>query len=184
MSEQLSPHLPKVIDFEIPSHLSSNDPETFELLKQNLEASGIDTKNVVFSGFDGGFIDKSDGLPKPPMVHVMDANSFRLKPVPQNAFQYAEGYEHPVVGVYDASKLRAAYKPDNADGDFEIEDIFEEVVTKNSDDIDIKIMPNPIILPEDNTGYFIDTVVHEDFPEKSPNDALVCLVTLRHEHYQ
>lgn len=164
--EMLRQKIPN-LRFQPEGYLSSGSEEYFDELMVMLKEAGFDTARLVYSGFDGTDIARGAPLPRHPYIFAMDETGWRkaVKYHESNPAQYAEGWETPCLGLYDRDQLAQAYaygiKLENVNDRIELSDI----------EIGAKLQQEPL-------GPVDEAVVHKDYPDASPSDALVGLVYL------
>lgn len=155
------------LHFKPEGYASSGNEDFLDELIGLLETNGFDRENLVYSGFDGTDLAKGKTLPRHPYIFAMNETGWRnaIKYHETNPAQYAEGWETPCIGLYEKNQLAQAYaygiKLENLNDRIELSRI--EVGTK------FEGMP---------IGPIEEAVVHKDYPEASPTDALVGLVYL------
>lgn len=155
------------LHFKPEGYLSSGDAEFLDELKTFLEANGFDPGDLIYSGFDATEVAKGEPVPRHPFIFAMNEAAWRnaVKYRETNPAGYAEGWETPCIGLYDRNQLAQAYaygiKLENIDDRVELSRI---ELGANLEDLP----PDPIE----------EAVVHKDYPDRSPTDALVGLVYL------
>lgn len=159
------PHL----HFKPEQIVTEDDPEYFDELLQFLKSRGYDTKNLLYCGFDGKDIAKGEPVPKYPFIYAMNEAGWReaLRLHSETPTAHAFGGEMPVLGLYDRTQLADA-RPHGIDLD---EDYSERI-----EHAEIEKRENLSDLPADKI--IDETVVHKDYPDASPTDALLGIVFL------
>lgn len=160
-------HLPfPVIEYRPEFYVSSSDDEYLADIEELLAGHDVDPAKIVYSGFGGHFVrDGSLDIPRPPAIYVMNSLGWRdidHTSAAQYAEQYADTDEIPVIGVYHTDQLL------HAAGIFEDEE--EEDLLENIAQIVVGL---PL---SDTNGGIYDLVVHREYPEKSPADALAAMI--------
>lgn len=171
-SETLKPKRLKEIDFRPEGYLSSGDSDYLDELIARLSQEGLSSGDLVYSGFDATDYLSGQPMPRHDYIFAMDEKGWReaVKFRAENPAQYAEGWKTPCIGIYDKSQLAQAYSYnfENAaetEGRIELSDI---TLGENLSDL-------PPGTPVE------EAVVHKDYPNGSPTDALVGLVFLPRE---
>ena len=161
------------LHFKPEGFISSGSDEFLDQFLETLRARGLDSETLVFSGFDGSRVSQGEPIPNHPFIYAMDEPGWRasIKGLIENPATYAEGWEVPCIGVYDKSQLALVYSSD---------------MTQDLDDLNGRIQLSNI-----QVGYKLDelpagvkveeAVVHKDYPNGSPSDALLGLVFLDEE---
>lgn len=156
------------IRFKPEGYVSSGSKEFLDGFLETLQAKGFEPENLVFSGFDGALPAKSE----PASEHIFGMNEAgwrgAIKHFVSNPADYAEGWDTPCIGLYDRTDLAEIYSADFLSDYEEAQDrikleniVVGERLADLEPDVPIK-----------------EGLVHKDFPEGSPTDALVGLVYL------
>lgn len=164
----------KVLEISLEGYQRTDDPEFLDALQNLLKVDGLDTSRLVYSGFDGSFIEEHKPCPRGPGTFAMNEAGWReaLKAEHQCPAKYAEGWDAPCIGVYDGSLLREVYDADISD--------YPEDPYKRAD-IEIKEFGEDLKDLEPGTPVMeiVAHVNYPDDPEASPTDALLRLVIIK-----
>lgn len=156
--------------FKPEGYISTGNPEFLDELLSMLRGRGFDPDNLVFSGFDGTNLARGEVMPRHPTIFGMNEAGWRkaIKKLDSNPAEYAEGWDMPCIGLYDRSQLAEVYSADvlndyeDTEGRIELGNIsISEYLSDLRSDVPIQ-----------------EALVHKDFPEGSPTDALIGLVYL------
>mgnify|MGYP001577117208 CR=1 FL=1 len=168
--EVLKPKIPQ-LHFKPESIVTEDDAEFFDELLIFLESKGYKPDELLYSGFDGEPIVRGIDIPRPPCIFAMNVAGWReaLRVGEANPAVYAFGSSTvPVLGLYERKQLALA-RPHYIN-----QDKFD--YNKPVDLGRIEKWEDLSELPVD--AIVEETVVHKDFPEGFPADALVGLVFL------
>lgn len=165
--EALKQKIPK-LHFKPEGYISSNSEEFLDAMLELLRAEGFDPDNLIYSGFDGTKAARGEEIPKYEYIFAMNEAGWReaIKKDDSNPAEYADGWQTPCIGLYDRSQLAHVYS-----ADIDLEDINDRVELKH-----IRISNNLADLPLAKP--IEEAVVHKNYPDSSPTDALVGLVYL------
>lgn len=154
--------------FKPEGYVSPGDTEFLDELLDTLKASGFDPEGLVFSGFDGTEAAKGQPMPKYSYIFAMNEAGWKaaVKDHEENPAEYAEGWDTPCIGLYDRGQLTHVYS-----SNIDQKDLDERVELTN-----IKLGDNLADLPPETPVQ--EAVVHKDYPNASPSDALVGVVFL------
>ena len=164
------------LDFKPEQVVTEDDPEFFEELCAFLESKGYKPEDLVYSGFDGEPIKRGKEIPRYPYIFAMNVPGWKhaLETGQESPAVYAFGVSKvPVLGLYEKSQLADARPRVIEPVGFD-EEGFNYNQRIQLDDIEKR--ENLADLPDDKV--IDETVVHKDFPDGSPTDALVGLVFL------
>lgn len=159
--------------------VTEDDAEFFDELCSFLAAKGFDPAALVYSGFDGEPIKQGQEVPSYSYIFAMNAAGWKnaLETGQENPAVYAFGVSKvPVLGLYDKNQLADARPHEVKPLEYDEEGHnYNERIQLD----DIEKRENLQDLPADKI--IDETVVHKDFPDASPTDALVGLVFLDRE---
>ena len=166
-SESLK-HRVRKMHFKPEGYVSSGDIECLKIFLEKIGAWGFEPDDLVFSGFDGASILRGEPIPQHPSIYAMNEAGWRMaiKGLEANPAEYAEGWETPCIGLYDKSQLAEVYSAD---------------FLNDFDDMDSRVELGNVSISQ----YLADlgpevpveeALVHKNYPEGSPIDALVGLV--------
>ncbi len=157
------------------------DPGKLEFLEQllrKLREAGFDTGNLVFCGMDGRYIYSQDGsIEKPDAIFAMNETGWRgviTKGGITPADYVKKDADVPCIALYDARQLAV---PEHYELRQNLDDYWAPVQIGD-------IVPGEnlaAITPSDSVE---EVVIHRDFPNASPSDALVGLVLVEEEQYR
>jgi hypothetical protein len=159
--------------------VTEDDPEFFDELRALLEVKGYKPDELLYSGFDGEPILNGRDVPRYDFIFAMNTAGWReaLRTGQENPAVYAFGVsKNPVLGLYDQDLLALARPHDAEPVDFNAEDFnYNDRLKFAAIDKwdDISDLPESTVIEE--------TVVHKNYPDSSPTDALVGLVFLDRE---
>jgi hypothetical protein len=165
--EKINKKIPE-IRFKPEGYVSSSSEEFLDEFLEALKTRGFKPEDLIFSGFDGALPVQSESAPE----HIFGMNEAgwrgAIKHFVSNPADYAEGWDTPCIGLYDRTDLAEIYSADFPD-DYE--------------DAQSRIKLENIVVGERLADLELDVpikegLVHKDFPEGSPTDALVGLVYL------
>lgn len=154
------------IHFKPEGYLSGGEAEFLDQLLEILKKEGFSPDELVFSGFDGREVAKGLPMPRHLSIFVMNEAGWRnaLKYKETNPAQYAESWGTPCIGLYAKDQLTLVY---SATMDIENKDDRVELG-------DVKLgSPLAEMAPNDPIE---EAIVHKDYPDGSPTDALLGLV--------
>jgi len=148
-------------------YYSPGDSEFLEQFLQQLTDNGYDVKTLLFSGFDGTGVKSAQDIPRYPYIFGMNESGWReaIRIHEDNPAEYAEGFDIPCIGVYEAKQLCEIYSS-NIDQEITLEDRVELT--------DIRLGDALQGLPPGRA--VSEAVAHLNFPEGSPTDALLAIV--------
>lgn len=159
------------IHFRPEGYISGHDEEFLDQLLETLAQHGYSPAELVYSGFEGKNLVKGQAIERYPYVFAMNEAGWRsaIKYGEENPAVYAEGWDVPCIGLYDRHQLAHVYSSDLIDSG-DIEELVEGRVELTN------IKPGELLgrLPPD--APIEEAVVHRNYPEQSPTDALVGLV--------
>ena len=156
--------VPKTLRFDIENWISHREPAYLEALKKLLTTNSINPDHILYSGFDAS--DPKDEKIK--MLFAMNETGWlNANNVGQNnAADHALEGDQPCIGIYDINQLAEAYHWEySSQTDPNAKEILEESI----------IVGEPLV-NADPKKEFNGLVVHVNYPQQSPNDALVCKV--------
>ena len=164
--------MPKM-HFRPEGYASSGAEDFLEGLLAELREKGYEPDDLVFSGFDGTAVARGEAVPRYPCIFVMNEAGWRqaVKYREQNPADYAEGWETPCLGLYYRHQLVHVYSAGLAEAGFDIDDDtlhgrVELGDIELGDALDVLAPSTPVE----------EAVVHRDYPDGSPTDALVGVV--------
>jgi hypothetical protein len=167
--EAIKPKIPEM-HFKPEGYVSSGSDEFLEAFLDELKTNGYETKDLVFSGFDGTDVASGEEVPRHPYIFAMDVAGWRTanRRVVENPATYAEGWKIPCIGLYDKNQLA---------------EVYYGVTEQDLEDLNSRIELSDISLGrrlnELPPGTVVEeAVAHVNFPDASPTDALVGLVFL------
>lgn len=158
------------LHFKPEGYASTGDAEFLDELLGMLRAKGFDPNSLVFSGFDGTSVARGETIPRHLSIFGMNENGWRkaIKELESNPAEYAEGWDTPCIGLYDKSQLAEVY---SADFLTDYEDTESRIELGN-------ISIGEYLSELGPEAPIEEALVHKDYPEGSPVDALVGLVYL------
>jgi hypothetical protein len=168
MSRETLSKKPPILHISLEGYISTADAEFLDKFKQELLGRGLDTNDLIFSGFDGSFIESGEDDPRHSYVFGMNEAGWReaLRDDEVNPARYAENYAIPCIGIYDKNLLSEAYSYDHKGDPLEARLELTDIIVGNA-------------LRDTEPDEAINgAIVHLDYPEGSPADALVGLVRI------
>lgn len=147
-------------------YVGPSDPEYLEQFLDFLKQQGIESSDVVFSGFDGINAAVGEEIPRYTHVNVMNEGGWReaIEAKVWTPAKYAEGGHTPCIAVYDKHLLTSIYSyTSESDGAVDANDLESVVAGDRLTDLS----PDVPVCGE---------VIHINYPEGSPTDAIVALV--------
>lgn len=156
-----------VLHFQAEGYVSTKDIEFLDQFNQFLENHGINPDELVFSGFDGTNISGPQDMQHHLTIYVMNQAGWKdaVKYHKENPADIADGFEVPVIGLYKKSDLSEVISGEikdttNTDDRIELDDVkLSNPLNELSSDVPIS-----------------EAVVHKNYPDSSPTDALVGLI--------
>lgn len=156
------------LHFKPEGYKSSGDAEYLEGLLDKLKNEGFEPQTLVFSGFDGTQVAGGEQLPRYPYIFGMNEAAWRqaIKYREANPAEYAQGWQTPCIALYDKQQLAQVYS-----SVMHLSEIEDRIELSGID------VGEP--LSELDPGVPVqEALVHKDYPDGSPSDALVGLVYL------
>jgi len=156
------------VQFSPEIYISSSDVEFLDEFLKELRQCNLDPDDLVFSGFDGKQAAAGENIPVYPYIFAMNETGWRnaLKYRDYNPAQYAEEWEIPCIGLYDKSQLAEGRSYGLTQDAFDLDGRVELANVHKGADLDSLGPDAPVE----------EVVVHRNFPNLSPTDALVGLV--------
>lgn len=162
---------PKIreLHFKPEGYTSSSDIEFLEEFLGFIKDKGFNPDKVVFSGFDGTPLVKGEPLPQHPSIYMMNEAAWRnsIKMGISNPAEYADGWEVPCVGLYEREQLAHVYS-----SKMHLDDPIEDRIELSDVVLGDLLADQPPEIPIE------EAVVHKNYPEGSPTDALIGIVFL------
>ena len=168
------------IHFAPEGYISDTSEEFYQQLAELLVNHGLDPNQLIFSGTDAGLVLDERGIPKPSpqaifgMDQVGWLDATKHHDMTPASYADKEGGERPCILLYERSQLAEAKRYDVSMEDDE--DYTSAVRATN-------IVPGDKLedLPQEHRVN--EVVIHKDFPDALPSDALVGLVYIEDETY-
>lgn len=156
-------------DFKPEGYVSDGSMEYFEQLSAALEKLGYDPKNLIYSGFDGTPLKHGWPPSKHPTIFGMNHTGWlrAARGTDNNPAEYALNWPIPCIGLYDRSQLAEAYTydlPEDLEEDSRL-DLANIKRGRNLDEID-------------TDEALEEAFIHKDYPNKTPDDALLGVIYL------
>ena len=167
MSPEKEKSQAQVLHIKPEGYYSPGDPEFLEQFLQFLRDAGFNVKNLFFSGHDGTGVNSAQDVPRYQYIFGMNEAGWReaIRIRESNPAEYAEGFDTPCIGVYDAGQLCEVYNSA----------ISQEAESEDRVELeDITLGERLQDLPPDRPVN--EAVVHNNFPDGSPTDASVAYV--------
>ena len=156
------------LHFRPEGYPSSGDVEFLTSFLEKIRASGFEPDNLIFSGFDGTPVTRGKTIPRHLSIFGMNEAGWRnaIKGLDDTPADYAEGWDTPCIGLYDK---------------FQLAEVYHSEILNDYKDTESRIELGNVVIGEylSDLGPDVpieEALVHKDFPEGSPTDALVGLV--------
>jgi hypothetical protein len=177
--EALKQRIPE-LRFAPEGYVSDTGIEFYEQFVAMLKANGFNTDTLLYCGIDAKQLLGEDGSVIPSDLGIFAMNetgwlgAIRAHDSTPALYSDKEGGKDPCIALYDRSQLAHAKDYD--------------VAMKDAEDYDSPVKPTNIVpgkkLEDSPLDERVDElVIHRDFPNAHPSDALVAVVHLEEENY-
>jgi hypothetical protein len=169
---------PREIRFMPEGYVDPDGPEFLDQFLRKLQESGIDTTDLLYTGMDGKHLYAPDGsLNRTDAIFAMNETGWR------KAIEHSEstpgGFvkkdaEVPIIALFDGSYLS---EPQKYRLQQDTDDYWDTIEI-------LDIVPKPDAAPIKPQDGVEEVVIHKDYPNASPMDAMAGVVYVQEETYK